>query len=114
MRVTVRSFARNVNIGRENGEYSGLPPHALRGRLRAPESGGAEGGPGHGGSGRNPRLDLGELLGGEHRPQRRDRDLELVEVGLARRELLQPQARAASAPAPTRQSMCLAAKRMTS
>ena len=28
-----------------------------------------------------PGLDLGELLGGEHRPQRRDRDLELVEVG---------------------------------
>ena len=36
-----------------------------------------------------------------HRAQRRDRDLELVEIGLAGRELLQPQARAASAPAPT-------------
>ena len=41
---------------------------------------------------RRARLDLGELLGGQHRPQRCDRDLELVEVGLTGRQLLQPQA----------------------
>ena len=37
-------------------------------------------------------VDLGELVGRHHRPQRRDRDLELVEIGLAGRELLQQQA----------------------
>ena len=40
-------------------------------------------------------VDLGALLGGEHRAQRRDRDLELVEIGLTGREPLQPAARAA-------------------
>ena len=54
-------------------------------------------------------VDVGELIGRHHRPQRRDRDLELIEVGLAGRELLQQQARAASAPAPT--ALCMLLRR---
>ena len=59
------------------------------------------------------QLDLGELLGGEHRPQRRDRDLDLVEARLAGREPLQREAGTHEDPDP-RHCMCFAANRMTS
>ena len=45
---------------------------------------------------RRSGLDLGELLGGEHRPQRRDRHLDLVERRLTRGQPLQRAGRASS------------------
>ena len=65
-------------------------------------------------AGRDAGLDLGELLGGHHRPQRRDRHLELVERRLARREPLQREPGLHQRRAPSALSMCFAAKRMTS
>ena len=87
---------------------AGRTPASVR-RSRTP--GGTRG---RGGA-RGPGLDLGELLGGEHRPQRRDRHLDLVERGLAGGELLEQRGPGfISDPDPAPLSMCLAAKRMTS